>query len=374
MSDSILNKVQNELNNINFDIFTKQDVLNALSKDSLSFNDLAALLSPATETLLEDIAVCAKHKQQKHFGNGVKFYTPLYLSNYCDNGCTYCGYNADNKIKRAKLTLSEIEKEFKAIAKTGLKEILLLTGESAAHTDLDYILSAVTSAKKYFTTIGLETYPMDADGYSALNKAGADFVSVYQETYDRDLYGKYHIMGPKKNYDFRFNSLLRAVNGGMRGVSFGALFGLGDFRYDAYAVALHAYFLLQSYPHTEIGFSVPRLRNFINSLDYSYNFVSEKQLFLVMCALRIFMPFTTISISSRERAEFRDNVIGICANKMSVGVKTSVGGHFGFKKGDEQFDTNDDRNIEKIHSSIVAKGLQPVYNDYINLTDLGNSG
>jgi len=352
--------------------YTVRDVQNSLLKDTFSIYDYGALLSPAADDLLEQIAQKSKHETRKHFGNSVSIFTPLYISNYCSNQCVYCGFNCKNEIARGKLSYDEIDDELKAISKTGLEEILLLTGESRKDADVEYIAQAVRIAKKYFSNIGIEIYPLNIDEYEYLHKCGADFVSVYQETYDVDLYEKYHLSGPKKVYSYRFNAQERAIKAGMRGVSFGVLLGLGDFRKDAFAAGIHAYLLQQKYPHAEISFSVPRMKSFINMDEHttrqtSAREVRERQLVQVMSAYRIFMPFASITISTRERAGFRDNVIGVAANKISAGVKVGVGGHGSENKGDEQFDISDDRSVSEVHDIIIDKGLQPVYTDYIRL-------
>jgi 2-iminoacetate synthase len=341
--------------------FTIDDVRNALNKDTLNFRDFGALLSPAAQGFIEEIARRSKADTRRNFGNSVSLYTPLYISNYCDNTCTYCGFNRCKEIKRGKLSLEEIHSEFKAIAETGLEEILLLTGESRSESSLEYIGEAVKAAKEYFTTISLEVYPLNTDEYAYLNRQGADFVSVYQETYIPQIYKSYHKDGAKSVYPYRFNAQERAVAGGMRGVSFGALLGLGDFRTDSFACGIHAYLLQKKYPHAQISFSVPRIH------DASIP-VSEMNILQVILAYRIFMPFALINISTRERAGFRDNVIALAANKISAGVKVGVGGHSFAQKGDEQFVICDTRTVEQIHAAIKARNLQPVYTDYISLT------
>ena len=368
ITSPIRDKVLRFTKDCTFENCTENDVKKALSKDTLTFDDYATLLSPTAENFLEVLANRAKIETRKHFGNSISFYTPLYISNYCTNHCIYCGFHSKNEINRGKLSFQEIENEFKAICKTGLREILLLTGEDRENSDIEYIAEAIRLAKKYFSTIGIEIYPLNTDEYSYLNQNGADFVSVYQETYDIALYDQIHISGPKKDYCYRFDAQERAIKSGMRGVSFGVLFGLGDFRKDAFATGLHAYFLQQKYPHAEISFSVPRLRACNNSSDVTVvdtnKKISERQLLQVMLAHRIFMPFASISISTRERADFRDNVVGIAATKISAEVKTCVGGHFQ-KKGDEQFEVSDSRDVSQIHDALIKKGLQPVYVDYI---------
>ena len=366
----IMEKVLKRTKEYNYGKYNANDVRNAINKDVLTFYDYGAILSPAAENLLEEIARRAKAETRKYFGNSVSLYTPLYISNYCDNQCTYCGFNSKNKINRGKLSGEEIDRELKAISKTGLDEILLLTGESRTQSNVEYIGEAVKRASKYFSTIGIEIYPLNTDEYAYLHQCGADFVSIYQETYDTDTYEKHHGSGPKRVYPYRFNAQERAVRGGMRGVSFGSLLGLGDFRKDAYSTGMHARYIQQKYPHAEVSFSAPRIRAYINSPDIpeiSPHKVGEKQLLQVLMAYRIFMPFASIAISTRERAGFRDNIIGLAADKISAGVKVGVGGHDAEKKGDEQFEISDSRDVSQVHAMMLNKGLQPVYTNYIRM-------
>ncbi len=347
--------------------YTDAEVKGALTHNQLTPEDYAALLSPAAMPYLEAMAHKAARETKKHFGNSICMFTPLYIANYCENNCIYCGFNCKNKIKRGMLSLSEIESELKEIAGTGLREILILTGESRHKSGVEYIGAAVQAATKYFSTIGIEIYPLNIDEYAYLKDCGADFVCVYQETYNTGKYAEVHLAGPKRIYPYRFNAQERALLGGMRGVAFGALLGLGDFRHDALATGLHAYFIQQKYPHAEISFSVPRLRPYINNQANNPNDVHEKQLLQVMLAYRLFMPFAGITISTRERAGFRDNVIGMVATKISAGVSVGVGGHIEAEKGDEQFEIADPRSVSEVHHMLINRGLQPVYTDYIRV-------
>lgn len=350
-----------------FDCFGKNDVCNALNKETLDFSDLAALLSPEALIHLEQMAQKAKNVTRQHFGNSITLFTPLYIANYCVNHCAYCGFNCKNNIKRAKLTEDEMETEMRNIAQTGLKDILILTGESRYHTGPGYIRQSIEIAQKYFTTIGLEVYPLETEEYAMLQRAGADYVSVYQETYNIQKYDEVHISGPKKDFAYRFNAQERAIAGGMRGAGFGSLLGLHDYKNDAFMTALHAHFIGRKYPHAEISFSVPRLRPFINNRETSALDVFEPQLLQVMLAYRLFMPFAGITVSTRERAAFRDHVLGLAATRMSAGVKTSVGGHENDKKGDEQFDISDERSVSQINDMLFDRGFQPVFTDYIRV-------
>lgn len=285
--------------------------------------------------------------------------------------------------------MEEMDREMSCIAETGLREILILTGESRAISGPEYIGRAIELAKVYFTTIGLETYPVNVNEYGWFRECGADFVSVYQETYDVDRYERVHPAGAKRCFPYRFYAQERALMGGMRGVSFGALLGLGDWREDAFAAGVHAFLVQKKFPHGEISFSLPRLRPFKQLpgrggegcvddrsgvfkdndggvfKDDSGGTVGERELLQVMLAYRIFMPFAGIAISTRERAGFRDHVVELAATKISAGVMVSVGGHGIESKGDEQFAISDSRSVEEIRNMIDGRGLQCVFRDYI---------
>lgn len=346
--------------------YTADDVKAALEKDVLELDDFGALLSPAALPFLEEMAQRAKAEKEKHFGNSIQMFTPLYIANYCENYCIYCGFNCHNKINRAKLNYDEIEREMCAIAETGLEEVLILTGESKKMSNVEYIGEACKIAKKYFKVIGLEVYPMNSDEYRYLHECGADYVTVFQETYDSDKYETLHLAGHKRIFPYRLNTQERALMGGMRGVGFAALLGLSDFRKDAFAVGTHASLIQKKYPHADIAISCPRLRPIINNDKINPKDVHETQLLQVMCAYRIFLPYASMTISTRENANFRDHSIGIAATKISAGVDVGIGGHSeGEKKGDEQFEISDGRNVKEVYDAIVAQGLQPVMSEYI---------
>lgn len=362
----ILDKVVAEINSYRAEDYTASDVIRAIESDRCSLEDFKALLSPAVEPFLEQIARKARLETRKHFGNSAYFFTPIYISNYCENYCIYCGFNCHNKIKRAKLSMEEIHEEMKAIAETGLEEILILTGESRKASDVKYIGEACKIAKKYFKNIGIEVYPMNSDEYRYLRECGADYVTVFQETYNSDKYETLHLAGHKRIFPYRFNAQERALMGGMRGVAFAALLGLDDFRKDALGTGMHAYLIQRKYPWAEISISCPRLRPIINNASINPKDVHEKQLLQIMCAYRIFLPFAGMTISTRERAEFRDNVVGLAATKISAGVSTGIGSHSESEdKGDAQFEIADSRGLEEIYESLKKRGIQPVMNDYV---------
>lgn len=367
IDSDIMEKVISARNAYRAEDYNGADVKRALMKEHLEIEDFAALLSPAAEPYIEQMAQRAKQETAKHFGNSVYMFTPIYISNYCENYCVYCGFNCHNHIHRMKLNTEEIEKEMSAIAKTGLEEILILTGESRMQSDVSYIGEACKIARKYFKMVGIEVYPMNSDEYAYLQKCGADYVTVFQETYDSDKYETLHMAGHKRIFPYRFHAQERALKGGMRGVAFAALLGLADFRKDALATGLHAYYVQRKYPYAEISFSCPRLRPIVNDATINPKDVHEKQLLQIMCAYRLFMPFAGMTISTRERAEFRNHVIGMTATKISAGVSTGIGSHSDEveEKGDDQFEIADNRNVDEVFAAIKEQGLQPVMNDYV---------
>ena len=367
LDSDIMDRVVAEMDAYDYDQYTAADVRAALSHEYRTLEDFKALLSPAAQPFIEEIAQAAQLETRKHFGNSVCMFTPLYISNYCENYCIYCGFNCHNKINRAKLNASEIEKEMAAIAKTGLQEILILTGESKKMSDVEYIGEACKIARKYFKVIGLEVYPMISDEYAYLHECGADYVTVFQETYNSDKYETLHLAGHKRIFPYRVNAQERALKGGMRGVGFAALLGLDDFRKDALATGYHAYLLQKKYPSAEIAFSCPRLCPIINNDRINPKDVHETQLLQVVCAYRLFMPFASITISTREVARVRDNLVNIAATKISAGVSTGIGSHVDDieDKGDDQFEISDGRSVDEVFNALLDNGLQPVMSDYI---------
>ena len=345
--------------------YTASDVRRALDKENRTLEDFAALLSPAALPFLEEMAQLAQAETRKHFGNSIYMFTPLYIANYCESYCIYCGFNCHNKVRRAKLDAAGIEKEMQEIAKTGLQEILILTGESPKMSDVRYIGEACKIARKYFKVIGLEVYPANSEDYRYWHECGADYVTVFQETYNSDKYETLHLEGRKRIFPYRLNAQERALKGGMRGVGFAALLGLDDFRKDAFATGVHAYLLQRKYPQAEIAFSCPRLRPILNNDRIHPMDVHEAQLLQVVCAYRLLLPFASITVSTRECARVRDNLIRIAVTKISAGVNVGIGGHSGEEQGDEQFEISDTRGVDEVYQAILEAGLQPVMSDYI---------
>ena len=373
IDSDVRENVMSHMNSYEPDKYTARDVQAALEHETCSIDDFKALLSPAAEPFLERMAQRARLETSKHFGNTVYLFTPLYIANYCENYCVYCGFNCYNHINRMKLTPEQIEHEMKVIADSGMEEILILTGESRAQSDVTYIGEACKLARKYFRMVGLEIYPVNTDEYRYLHECGADYVTVFQETYDADKYESLHLLGHKRVWPYRFDAQERALRGGMRGVAFSALLCLSDFRKDALASALHVYYLQRKYPHAEMSLSCPRLRPIINNDRINPLDVHETPLCQILCAYRIFLPYAGITVSSRESAQFRNGIVKIAATKISAGVSTGIGDHeskYSGKEsdsaqGDEQFEIDDSRSLEKMYSDIADEGLQPVLNDYL---------
>ena len=372
INSDILQKVLAQMDSFDPDSYTGADVVRALQKNSIGIEDFKALLSPAAEPFLEQMAEKARIETRKHFGNTVYLFTPLYIANYCENYCVYCGFNCYNDIRRMKLTMEQIEHEMKIIADSGMEEILILTGESRSKSDVKYIGEACKLARKYFRMVGIEIYPVNVEDYRYLHECGVDYVTVFQETYDSVRYEQLHLLGHKRVFPYRFEAQERALMGGMRGIACSALLGLSNFRKDALASALHVYYLQRKYPHAEVSLSCPRLRPIINNGKINPHDVGERQLCQILCAYRLFLPFAGITVSSRESKQFRDGIVKIAATKISAGVSTGIGDHESkytgkgsSAEGDEQFEINDVRSFKQMYEDMSEEGLQPVLNDYL---------
>ena len=354
--------------------YTILDAKRALGHETCTIEDFKALLSPAALPLLEQMAERASRETSRQFGNTVYLFTPLYIANYCENYCVYCGFNCYNDIHRLQLSKEEIEHEMQVIAQSGMEEILMLTGESKEKSSVAYIGEACKLARNYFRNVGLEVYPMNVADYRYLHECGADYVTVFQETYDVKKYETLHLMGHKRVWPYRFEAQERALMGGMRGVGFSALLGLADFRKDALATALHVYYLQRKYPQAEFSLSCPRLRPIINNEKINPQDVGERQLCQILCAYRIFLPYVGITVSSRESAAFRNGIVKIAATKISAGVSTGIGDHEEKytgkgegETGDAQFEICDSRSLRRMYEDMAGEGLQPVLNDYVYL-------
>lgn len=346
-----------------FNAVTDDQIKQALNKDRIDEQDFLALLSPKAEAYLEEMAKKAQDITLRNFGRSISLYTPLYLANYCINKCAYCGYNVDNEIYRKKLTLEEVEKEAKIIWETGLRHIIILTGESPYHSSVEYIKECVMVLKKYFSSIAIEIYPLKQNEYEELIEAGVDSLTIYQETYNEKVYDKVHISGPKKNYKYRLETPDRVCMAKIHSLGIGALLGLHKWREDAFMTGVHGYYILQEYPDVEISIGIPRIRPHAGSFN-DIQEVTEKNIVQVMLAYKIFIERAGINVTTRESAAFRDNLIPLGVTKMSAGVSTNVGGRAEGDKGEEQFNIADGRTVEQVSQTIIKKGYNPVLKDW----------
>lgn len=350
---------------------TDADVLRAIAATSPNPEDLLAMLSPAAVPHLEVMARKASELTLRQFGRTIHLFTPLYLSNYCTNHCIYCGFNCRNSILRSQLTLEQVESEAKAIATTGLKNLLILTGDSRAKAGPDYLHDCVTVLRKYFPSVSIEIYAMEEDEYASLVADGVDGMTMFQETYDEKLYPTLHPKGPKSDFRFRLDAPERACKAGMRVVNIGALLGLADWRHDAFLTGLHAGWLMDHYPETDIATSLPRMRPHAGEYQPA-TVVSDRDLVQVLLAFRIFRPRLGITVSTREAPEFRENILPLGVTRMSAGVSTSVGGHV--EQEDEknvvQFEISDGRSVDEMCAMLRSHGFQPVFKDWEPLDGL----
>lgn len=346
--------------------------LNTVSRGlQLSLEHFIALLSSTATPSLEEMATLAQKITIQNFGKTIQLFTPLYLSNFCINTCKYCGFSAKNRIKRLQLTIEEVEKEGQAIANTGLKHILLLTGDAPAKANSIYLTKAVTSLKKKFSSIGIEIYAMTREEYMILENVGIDSMTLFQETYNETIYKTLHTKGPKKNFHFRLDAQSRAASAGIRFITLGSLLGLDHWWRDIFYTGLHASWLQKYYPDIELTIAFPRIRPHKGAFS-QYHSITDKNLVQAIQAIRLFLPTTGIILSTREEPSLRDKLISLGITKMSAGVSTFVGGHTQHLENNDtaQFEIADTRNVAQMVAAINSQGYQPVFKNWTPLTDI----
>jgi len=346
-----------------FESLSDEKISGILQKNRIDYMDFLALLSPIAQKHIENMAQRSHEITIRQFGRTIALYTPLYLSNYCNNQCVYCGFNQKNKIERNQLSLAEVEAEAEEIAKSGLKHILVLTGDAPGIATIDYLENCCKILSKYFTSTSIEIFALTGDEYTRLINAGVDSLTIYQETYNESLYKELHLKGPKTDYRFRLDAPERACRAFMRTVNVGALLGLDDWRKEVFLTGMHADYLQKNYPETEISVSLPRLRPHVGQFQPPY-IVNDIDIVQIITALRIFMPRAGITISTRETAQFRDNILPLGVTKMSAASCTSVGGRTADKENTGQFEISDERSVPEMVSMLEAAGWQPIYKDW----------
>lgn len=348
---------------------TERDVEFALSSHKKSLEDFKALISPAAAPYLERMAQMSRALTQKRFGKTIQLYAPMYLSNECNNICTYCGFSFDNKLKRRTLTDEEILKEAHAIKALGFDHVLLVTGEANQSVHVSYFKNALRILRPLFSNISIEVQPLDTNEYAELIPYGLYSVLVYQETYNRDKYRTYHPKGKKSNFDYRLETPDRIGSIGMHKIGLGALLGLEDWRVDSFFTALHHHYLEKKYWQTKYSISFPRIRP-AEGVEIHGNGINDRELVQLICAWRICNEELELSVSTRESENFRNNIIQLGATTMSAGSKTNPGGYAVEPESLEQFHISDERSPEAFAKEIASRGYEPVWKDWERSFDL----
>jgi 2-iminoacetate synthase len=339
------------------------DLFYSQKKQSVNGAEIVRLLDEKNSPYsLEYLSAKAQQLTKQYFGNTVKLFTPLYISNYCTNGCAYCSFSRDNKIVRRQLDERQIHEQCQRIANTGLRQILVLTGEAPKYASFEYIKNSLKIATRYFSAVSIEVYPLETEQYKTLSdEIGIDGVTMYQETYNREVYEKHHLFGRKKDYLWRLNGLVRASQAGMRSVQLGALLGLDEPIMELGALAVHIDYMQKRFPETELSVSFPRIRPIENGAKTSFFEISDKFYARVIAAFRIVYPTLPITLSTRETAKMRNGLLNLGVTKISAGVSTSVGES---KSSGSQFEIADERGVEEICRYLTQNGFQPVFHDW----------
>lgn len=342
-----------------------KEVCEILAKEFLTKEDLVKLLNVEDKESIKLMAQKAKKLTRDNFGGVILLYAPLYISNYCQNGCVYCGFSCMKEYRRKKLNFAEIEEELKKMKEEGLDSVIILTGEDRVNSPFEYIKKACEIATQYFSEVSIEVYPLFENEYEELSKIGVIGITIYQETYQKEDYEKLHLFGPKKDYEFRLLTPERALKAGFHEACVGPLLGLSDPKKDSYCAILHAEYLLDKFPKAEISISFPRFRDAATGFIPQYT-ISDKEYIKFLLVARLYLPRVGIVVSTRERAALRDALIDVCISKMSAGSKTTVGGYA--KPSDEaipQFEIDDSRSVAEIVDSIIKKGLRPEFTNWV---------
>lgn len=342
---------------------TAADVERALHAGRLRPEDFMALLSPAALPFLETMAQRAHRLTRQRFGNNILLYAPLYISNECTNGCRYCGFNAVNKVPRQTLCLDEVEREARVLHQRGFRHVLLVTGEAPRAVDNDFLAACAERIRPLFSSISIEVYPMEEDGYRQMVAAGVDGLTLYQETYDPALYEQMHPFGKKRDFAWRLAAPERAAAAGLRRIGIGSLLGLGQHRSEAFFVGLHALHLCRHFWRTHLSVSFPRMRPADGGFQ-PLSPVADREFVQLICALRLLLPDAGLVLSTREGAQLRDNLLPLGITQMSAGSCTAPGGYAERPDSTEQFAIDDDRTAEEVERMIRSQGYEAVWKDW----------
>lgn len=338
-------------------------VKRALRQGGFSAGRLAALLSPAAQQHLEPMAQASAQLTRQRFGRAMQLYAPLYVSNYCINSCRYCGFNCRNQVERRALTLDEAESEAERLRAEGFAHILIVAGEDPGRISVDYLAELAQRLKTKFCSVNLEVHPLSEPEYRTVCQAGVDSLTLYQETYERDLYAEVHPAGPKRDFDWRLDTVERGARAGIQFLGIGALLGLGNWRREAFCLALHARHLQQRYWRRHVSVSLPRMRDAagLNTVPHP---VADRHLVQMMCALRLLLPDVGLVLSTRENADFRDHVLPLGITRLSAGSRTSPGGYSQEHNAEGQFEIADHRSPREVKDALRAHGFDPVEKDW----------
>ncbi len=345
---------------------TERDVEKVLEKETLGYQDFLCLLSPAAQRFLERMAIRSQQLTAKHFGRAILLFVPLYLADYCQNACVYCGFRVMNRFPRKKLSLEEIQKNGEVLASKGFRHILLLTGDAPEVTPVSYLEEAMRILSPMFDSLAVEIYPMATEDYERLRLVGLDGLTIYQETYDRTVYAEVHPSGPKRDFLWRLGTPERGAQAGLRWVTIGALYGLTHPLHDAFWTAMHLMTLKKYYPEVEWGVSLPRMNPAEGGFRPRY-WLSDRQFVQFLLAFRLFFPTAGITLSTRERPEMRDILIPLGVTKVSAESHTDVGGYAETQKHVPQFEVSDKRSVEEMVAVIASKGFEPVFKDWVRM-------
>lgn len=349
---------------------TAGDVERALSRPvgKLSLEDFKALISPVGQNYLEQLAAISHARTVERFGYTQQMYAPVYLSNVCSNICTYCGFSANNKIPRKILNEAEIGQELDAVKALGMDHVLFVTGEANLRVGVPYLGRAFELAREKFSSISMEVQPMEQDGYATLMQSGLSAVLVYQETYNRESYAKYHPKGMKSNFNYRLETPDRLGRAGMKKIGMGALYGLDDWRTDSFMVATHLRYMEQTYWKTKYSLSFPRIRPHEGEFE-PVSVMTDKDLVQLICAYRMLSAEVELSMSTRERPIFRDHAYKLGITTLSAGSKTNPGGYAVDPQTLEQFEISDERSPAEVAAMLQAGGYEVVWKDWDSTYD-----
>ncbi|GAB3974570.1 2-iminoacetate synthase ThiH [Spirosoma terrae] len=349
---------------------TPQQVEQALARSRRTLDDFKALISPAAQAYLEPMARMSQQLTQKRFGRTIQLYAPLYLSNECQNICTYCAFSLDNKIQRRTLTDDEIRREADWVRQLGYEHILLVTGEASQTVGVPYLKKAIRLLRDYFAQVSMEVQPLDQPEYETLIAEGLNTVLVYQETYHEATYRQHHPKGKKSNFRYRLDTPDRLGRAGIHRIGLGALLGLEDWRTDSFFTAAHLQYLERTYWRTRYSISFPRLRpidlaeNETISVKIFDQCMSDRDLVQLICAYRLFNEEVELSLSTRETPRFRDHVLKLGITSLSAGSKTNPGGYVVEPQSLEQFAISDERSPGDMADVIRRQGYEPVWKDW----------